>query len=139
MPMTNLINVCAQCGQTGRNADKFPHHTSKFNYVRMVLHCAMQCTTTHVFNSLLIGVPTKTICALYNTCPLSCLISAGNVWVRGQVASLCSLMIMIAIWYFVTMPGVSPGRLGQGGGDSFHLSKILIQKIEMKLVLIVPQ
>ena len=39
----NLINVCAQCGQTGRNADKIPHHTSKLNYVRMVLHCAVQC------------------------------------------------------------------------------------------------
>ena len=41
MPMTNLINVCAQCGQTGRNADKIPHHTSEVNYVRIVLHCAI--------------------------------------------------------------------------------------------------
>ena len=41
MPMTNLIKVCAQCGQTGRNADKIAHHTSEFNYVRMVLHCAL--------------------------------------------------------------------------------------------------
>ena len=42
MPMTNLINVCAQCGQTGRNADKIPCHTSEVNYVRMVLHCALE-------------------------------------------------------------------------------------------------
>ena len=41
MPMTNLINVCAQWGQTGRNADKIPHHTSEVNYVRMVLHSAL--------------------------------------------------------------------------------------------------
>ena len=41
MPMTNLINVCAQCGQTGRNADKIPCHTSEVNYVRMVLHSAL--------------------------------------------------------------------------------------------------
>ena len=34
--------VCPQCGQTGRNADKIPHHTSKVNYVSMVLHCALQ-------------------------------------------------------------------------------------------------
>ena len=45
MPMKNRIKVCAQCGQTGRNADKIPHHTSEVNYVRMVLHCALvvQC------------------------------------------------------------------------------------------------
>ena len=41
MPMTNLTKVCAQCGQTGRNADKIPLHTSEVNYVRMVLHCAV--------------------------------------------------------------------------------------------------
>ena len=41
MPMTNRIKVCAQWGQTGRNVDKIPHHTSKVNYVRMVLHCAV--------------------------------------------------------------------------------------------------
>ena len=35
------LKVCAQCGQTGRNADKIPRHTSEVNYVRMVLHCAM--------------------------------------------------------------------------------------------------
>ena len=28
-------------GQTGRNADKIPRHTSKDNYVHMVLHCAL--------------------------------------------------------------------------------------------------
>ena len=39
--MTNPNKVCAQCGQTGRNADKIPRHTSKVNYVRMVLHCAL--------------------------------------------------------------------------------------------------
>ena len=36
-----MIEVCAHCGQTGRNADKIPRHTSKVNYVHMVLHCAM--------------------------------------------------------------------------------------------------
>ena len=36
------LKVCAQCGQTGRNADKIPRHTSKVNYVRMGLHCALQ-------------------------------------------------------------------------------------------------
>ena len=41
MPMTNLINVCAQCGQTGRNADKIPRHTSEVHYVCMVLPCAL--------------------------------------------------------------------------------------------------
>ena len=41
MPMLNLINVCAQCGQTGRNAGKIPHHTGKVNHVRIVLHCAL--------------------------------------------------------------------------------------------------
>ena len=41
MLVLNLINVCAQYEQTGRNADKIPHHTCKVNYVRMVLHCAM--------------------------------------------------------------------------------------------------
>ena len=41
MPMTNLINVCAQCGQTGGNAEKIPRHTSEVNYVRMVLHSAL--------------------------------------------------------------------------------------------------
>ena len=40
MPMTNLIKACAQSGQTGRNADKIPRHTSEVNYARMVLHCA---------------------------------------------------------------------------------------------------
>ena len=39
--MTNLIYVCAQCGQTGRNADKIPRHASEVNYVSMVLHCAL--------------------------------------------------------------------------------------------------
>ena len=52
MPMTNLINVCAQCGQTGQNADKIPHHTSKVNYVRMVLHCAMLCISTSMRSKL---------------------------------------------------------------------------------------
>ena len=48
MPMLNLINVCAQCGQTGRNADKIPRHTSKVNYVCMVLHSALlpSCTVS---------------------------------------------------------------------------------------------
>ena len=41
MLVLNLINVCAQYEQTGRNADKIPHHTCKVNYVRMVLHCAL--------------------------------------------------------------------------------------------------
>ena len=36
MLMTNLINACAQCGQTGRNAVKIPPHTSEVNYVRTV-------------------------------------------------------------------------------------------------------
>ena len=45
MPMTNLINVCAQCGQTGQNADKISLHTSEVNYVRMVLHCALPAPT----------------------------------------------------------------------------------------------
>ena len=40
--MTNLINVCAQCGKTGRNADKIPRHTSEIKYVCMVLHCALE-------------------------------------------------------------------------------------------------
>ena len=35
------LKVCAQCGQTGRNADKIPRHTSKVNYVRIGLHCAL--------------------------------------------------------------------------------------------------
>ena len=52
MPMTNLINICAQCGQTGRNADKIPHHTSKVNYVRMVLHCAVWRHQTALVTSL---------------------------------------------------------------------------------------
>ena len=37
----SAIKVCAQCGQNGRNADKIPRHTSKVNYVRMVLHSAL--------------------------------------------------------------------------------------------------
>ena len=41
MLVLNLINVCAQCGQTGRNTDKIPRHTSEVNYVSMVLHCAL--------------------------------------------------------------------------------------------------
>ena len=41
MPMTNLLYVCAQCGQTGRNADEIQCHTSEVNYVCMVLHCAL--------------------------------------------------------------------------------------------------
>ena len=46
--MTNLINVCAQCGQTGQNANKIPRHTSKVNYVCMVLHSALlpSCTVS---------------------------------------------------------------------------------------------
>ena len=49
--MPIMINVCAQCGQTGRNADKIPHHTSKVNYVRMVLHCALSLHTLYTLSS----------------------------------------------------------------------------------------
>ena len=40
-----ICNVWAQCGQTGQNADKIPRHTSKVNYVRVVLHCAVWAVT----------------------------------------------------------------------------------------------
>ena len=49
MSMANLINVCAKCGQTGRNADKISHHTGEVNYVRMVLHCALHCVSGIVY------------------------------------------------------------------------------------------
>ena len=67
MRMTNLINVCAQCRQTGQNRDKIPRHTSEVNYVRMVLHCALLLPTrlklelavrrAHVRRALAGGVP----------------------------------------------------------------------------------
>ena len=67
MPMTNLINVCAQCRQTGQNADKIPCHTSEVNYVCMVLHCALSSTREGEvfsqrgsgFRQLCLLIPTK--------------------------------------------------------------------------------
>ena len=43
--MTHLINVCAQCGQTGRNKDKIPCYTSKVNYVP-IAYGASLCTVS---------------------------------------------------------------------------------------------
>ena len=54
-------------GQTGRNADKIPCHTSEVNYVCMVLHCALSSTREGEvfsqrgsgFRQLCLLIPTK--------------------------------------------------------------------------------
>ena len=40
----NGVEFCAQCGQTGRNANKIPCHTSEVNYVRWQQPTCMAAT-----------------------------------------------------------------------------------------------